>query len=429
MKRFLFTMTMIATGLMAQTQIYVLCEGYFQTPNATVWSFTDDFTGIDGPLYWDPNVNPLGDTGQSLTLDHSDLYIVVNNSHLLKKVDISSGFNPVAECAVPGSSPRYFVTHNGKGYLSTWNLSGILVVDLNSFTVIDTLVIPNTKIEQMLVRGSTLWAASPMHADWSTNDEIYKIDLTSAPTVSDSFAVVPGPNSILEADGLLFISSTYYDDAWQVFSGTSTIDPGTGDVETQDYGVSMGYDDLLEINHTVYRCVPGGLAPLMDDLSVDMDAELSIGGNVYAAAAYDNMIYIATSNYTAPDTITVMDTTGAIQAQFAVGALPGSFAFYNPDLVSIDPEVTLPQSFTLSAGYPNPFNPEIHFDLTVKESASMTIDVVNVTGQTVDQLFSGKKSPGNYELSWHPDQIASDVYFLRVQNGQEIQCRKMVLIK
>ncbi len=419
----------LAQYLSAQTQIFVLCEGNFQTPNATVWSFTDNLTGVDGPLYWSPNANPLGDTGQSMTINDHDLYIVMNNSHTIEKVDLSNGFTPVASLPVPGAGPRYLAIYNGTAFISTWNLSGLLVVDLSTFSITDTLVIPNAKTEQFLIQGSTLWVTSPMHMDWSTNDKVYQIQLDPSPTLVDSFTVVPGPTGIIGLDTTIFVSSTYYDANWNANSGTSAFIPSSGQVVTHEYGSSLGYDDLVVINGQVYRGVTGGLAPLTDDLSVDITAGYSVGGHVYAAAARDQYIYFATSNYTAPDTVTVMDTSSAILAQFAVGALPGSFAFYNPATVSTTPELPVPVNITVSSAYPNPFNPQVTLDYTMTQSGPVTITVTNLAGQTVSKLYNGWKEPGTYSIRWIPRQAASGVYIIQFRGFDTVIKRRVTLLK
>ncbi|NOZ75941.1 MAG: T9SS type A sorting domain-containing protein [FCB group bacterium] len=429
MKRLITLAITLAPVLFAQTEIFVLCEGNFQTPNATLWSFTDDLTGATGPLYWDPNSNPLGDTGQSLTVNGQELYIVMNNSHTIEKVDLSNGFTPVASLSVPGVGPRYIAVAGTKAFISTWNLSGLLVVDLNTFTVTDTLVIPNAKTEQMLVQGSTIWITSPMHSDWSVNNQVYRIQTDPVPTLVDSFTVVPGPTGILAQDSTLFVTSTYYDANWNAMSGTSTISTATGNVMTHEYGNAMGYDDLVLIDGQVYRGVPGGLAPLQGDLSVDMGNGYFVSGNVYAAAARDAYIYLATSNYTAPDTVTVLNTSATMLAQFPVGALPGSFAFYNPSAVSIGTEPSLPRQFTLGPAYPNPFNPQVRMDITINEPGFLNITVVNVIGETVEQIFSGPMATGKHQISWKPEKAASGTYFIRVQDANTVRQRRMTFLK
>ncbi|MFQ6613518.1 MAG: T9SS type A sorting domain-containing protein [Fidelibacterota bacterium] len=430
MKRLLLPVALfLAPVLSAQTDIFILCEGNFQTPNATVWSFSDNLNDLAGPLYWDPNSNPLGDTGQSMTVNGQDLYIVMNNSHTIEKVDLSNGFTPVASLSIPGAGPRYIVVAGTKAFISTWNLSGLLVVDLNTFTISDTLIIPNAKTEQMVIRGSMLWVTSPMHGDWSTNNQVYKIQIDTSPTLVDSFTVVPGPTGILAQDSTLYITSTYYDANWNAMSGTATIDISTGDVVTHDYGSALGYDDLTLIDGQVYRGVPGGLAPIQADLSVDMGNGYFISGNVYAAASREDYVYLATSNYTAPDTVTVLNTAGAILAQFAVGALPGSFAFYNPATVSIASEPALPSAISLGPAYPNPFNPQVRMDIKMNEPGLLNITVVNVIGETVEQLFSGPLAAGIHQVNWKPQHAASGTYFIRVQNENTVLQRRITLLK
>ena len=113
---------------------YVLCEGNFGNANSSLWSFNNlPEEEINGPIHWDENSNPLGDVGQSMTINDDKLYIVMNNSHSIEVMNLSSGFASYdTTLNLANASPRYMTVKNNYGYLSCWNLNGILVIKLNS---------------------------------------------------------------------------------------------------------------------------------------------------------------------------------------------------------------------------------------------------------------------------------------------------------
>ncbi len=95
-------------------------------------------------------------------------------------------------------------------------------------------------------------------------------------------------------------------------------------------------------------------------------------------------------------------------------------------------EATLPRGFSLLQNYPNPFNPvtTISFSLPVK--AEWSLSIYNVAGQLVRE-FNGCNN-GEVEVLWdgrdsHANDVASGVYFYRLECGENIAVRKMMLLK
>jgi hypothetical protein len=87
-----------------------------------------------------------------------------------------------------------------------------------------------------------------------------------------------------------------------------------------------------------------------------------------------------------------------------------------------------PSSFTLSC-YPNPFNPttDIRFDLPKAERVQLCI--YNSLGQLVTTLLDEPRATGSYASSWDGRNAATGLYFCRLQAGNFVQTRKMLLLK
>lgn len=102
--------------------------------------------------------------------------------------------------------------------------------------------------------------------------------------------------------------------------------------------------------------------------------------------------------------------------------------------VRVVPGVGLPETFSLSQNYPNPFNPttQINFEIPVRSRVTLTI--YNVLGQKVTTLVDKEMSAGRYIADWNSasdggTMVASGVYFYKLEAGDFIQTRKMVLLK
>ncbi len=94
----------------------------------------------------------------------------------------------------------------------------------------------------------------------------------------------------------------------------------------------------------------------------------------------------------------------------------------------------LPETFSLSQNYPNPFNPttQINFEIPVRSRVTLTI--YNVLGQKVTTLVDKEMSAGRYIADWNSASdggtiVASGVYFYKLEAGDFIETKKMVLLK
>ncbi len=90
---------------------------------------------------------------------------------------------------------------------------------------------------------------------------------------------------------------------------------------------------------------------------------------------------------------------------------------------------TLPREFRLYQNYPNPFNPStaITFELPVRTQTRL--EVFNVLGQKVSTLVDQILPAGSQTVEFDGSQLASGVYFYRLQAGGMESTRKMVLVK
>ena len=103
-------------------------------------------------------------------------------------------------------------------------------------------------------------------------------------------------------------------------------------------------------------------------------------------------------------------------------------AVINKTSVTNSPNQT-PRLFALNQNYPNPFNPSTKISYSVPANGLVTLKVYNILGQEVQTLFSGIKTAGNYEATFDGTKLASGVYFYRLQAGNQMLVKKMVMLK
>ena len=98
-------------------------------------------------------------------------------------------------------------------------------------------------------------------------------------------------------------------------------------------------------------------------------------------------------------------------------------------LVSISEELLLPIEFELSNNYPNPFNPVTSIRYSLPKSEKVSLIVYNLNGKEVARLVNENQQAGNHSIKWDASDVASGIYFYRLQAGDFVQTRKMVLLK
>jgi hypothetical protein len=98
--------------------------------------------------------------------------------------------------------------------------------------------------------------------------------------------------------------------------------------------------------------------------------------------------------------------------------------------VSVDDRITeAPNSFKLEQNYPNPFNPSTNINFTLPTASDVTLTVYNVLGQRVATLVNGRMNAGAHGVRFDASNLASGIYFYRLQTNNFVQQRSMTLIK
>lgn len=92
-----------------------------------------------------------------------------------------------------------------------------------------------------------------------------------------------------------------------------------------------------------------------------------------------------------------------------------------------DPE--LPLRVSLSQNYPNPFNPTTQIKYALPEAVDVRLDVYNIAGQRVATLVNAQQNAGHHTATFDGSRLASGVYVYRLQAGNVVHTRKMVLVK
>jgi len=98
--------------------------------------------------------------------------------------------------------------------------------------------------------------------------------------------------------------------------------------------------------------------------------------------------------------------------------------------VSVDEESNvLPSDYSLSNAYPNPFNPETIIEYSLSKSTFINLIVYDLSGKEVAHLVNAQQSAGSYHVTWDASDKSSGVYLYRLEAGDFVETKKMVLLK
>jgi hypothetical protein len=108
--------------------------------------------------------------------------------------------------------------------------------------------------------------------------------------------------------------------------------------------------------------------------------------------------------------------------------------FFNSVTIIEDDIEDTPKDYQLSQNYPNPFNPVTTLKYALPQSGDVKIIIYDISGSKITELVNGQQSAGNYEVTWDGkndfgSSVVSGTYIYRIQAGEYVQSRKMILLK
>ncbi|MBT8378059.1 MAG: T9SS type A sorting domain-containing protein [Ignavibacteria bacterium] len=89
----------------------------------------------------------------------------------------------------------------------------------------------------------------------------------------------------------------------------------------------------------------------------------------------------------------------------------------------------IPLEYALDQNYPNPFNPSTKIRYQIPEDGIVALKVYDILGSEVVTLVNDEKPAGKYEISFDASSLASGVYIYRLQAGEFVNVKKMLLLK
>jgi hypothetical protein len=88
-----------------------------------------------------------------------------------------------------------------------------------------------------------------------------------------------------------------------------------------------------------------------------------------------------------------------------------------------------PSSFLLHPCSPNPFNPTTVARYELRDASYVSLRVYDTAGRLVATLVNGWRDAGSHEVTFDASDLAAGVYIARLQAGDYVGVRKLILLK
>jgi len=94
-----------------------------------------------------------------------------------------------------------------------------------------------------------------------------------------------------------------------------------------------------------------------------------------------------------------------------------------------DLETGPPLIYSLRQNYPNPFNPATEIEFTIPVAQKVKLNIYNILGERIINVVDGDLLAGKHAYRFDGRNLASGVYFYRLEAGSFVQSRKMILLR
>ena len=320
----------------SESGLFICNEGNFQYGNASLTYYDPETGDVQNEVFYRANAMKLGDVAQSMVIRDGVGWIVVNNSHVVFAIDIST-FREVGRITNL-SSPRYihFVSDTKAYVTQIWD-NRIFIVNPKTFEITGHIVCPNMTMEagsteQMVQYGDYLFVNC-----WSYQNRILKIDTRTDSIVAELTVGIQPTSLALDCNGKLwtvtdggFAGSPYGYEApalYRIDAESFTVekhfsfklgnDPSELQISSDGRTLYWINDDIWAMDVTAER-VP--VRPVIESRGTKYYG-LTVSptnGDIYVADAIDYQQQGAVYRYTAE---------GELVDEFYVGIIPGAFCW------------------------------------------------------------------------------------------------------
>ena len=311
--------------------VFISCEGAFGQGNAQVYFLDLQRSEYVPGIFNFANQKPIGDVLHSMTFEDDMVYLVVNNSGKIMEV---SQTDFIETGAIEGlTAPTELEIVSDKGYIGDLYASKILVVDMNSLSVTDSIMLGESS-NQVMESENNLWVLSQSEYQGRVKNHIYFVNL--ADYTVDSVAVGANPLQWAHNDAdqlFVYCQGSEQADAPSVYvinTVTRLVEQVVEIEAPESYFSNLAYDDrndrlLVQLPDGIYTYQPGQ-TNLSNDPLIDLQGVQFVYGMDVSPVNGD--IYIGDArDFSSAGAVYIYAQDGQPVSTFPVGIGPNHFYF------------------------------------------------------------------------------------------------------
>lgn len=163
-----------------------------------------------------------------------------------------------------------------------------------------------------------------------------------------------------------------------------------------------------------------------DGNTLSYSASLSTGANLPSWLSFDSLTQTFSGTPTTGGTLNIKVT--AIDSAGASAICLFTFNIINH--IGIEPiNQNTPNRYRLLQNYPNPFNPSTAIEFDIPKTSFAKLTIFDACGKETGTLVNELLSSGRYRVSLNAENLSSGIYFYKLESGNFVQARKMILLK
>jgi glutamine cyclotransferase len=299
----------------------------------------------------------------------------------------------------PGSRCQGMTFDGEYLWVSDYQTDLLYQISTDDGTVQRYITAPGDYVEGMAFDGTYLWA-SDNNGEGNNSDVIYKLDPANGDIILALDIDLNWTHGITW-DGEYIWANDF--DTHRIYK----LNPDNGQIitsiPTSSGSIGLTWD---------------GMYLWTDDLSTDDLRKLDpLTGDVllYVNSPHTNPRDMAWDGYY----VWVLAWQNATIYQVDVGGPP----------TAVDNHDRMPSSLNLISNYPNPFNAITTIRYNLPVASDVVIDIYDILGRKVRILEDERKQAGTHVVDFDASGLASGIYFYRLQTGDVVESKGMLLLK